>query len=92
MTEITKIQEHEGKKYIRVICPADGPAASAILVDVYAVLVAFDVTCPARQHAIKKLLCAGIRNKGSELSDLEGALAAVNRAIELQRQSGQRSL
>lgn len=55
-------------------------------VDVYDVLLAFGVTCPARQHAIKKLLCAGARGKGNELDDLNGALECVCRAIELQKE------
>ncbi len=76
------ISEHEGKKYLRTIrSPVNG---STIEVDVYEVLEAFGVTCSARQHAIKKLLCAGQRDKGNELADLSGALAAVNRAIELE--------
>jgi len=53
-------------------------------VDVYAVLEAFSVTCPARQHAIKKLLCAGIRGKGDAMQDLTEAALAVCRAIDLQ--------
>jgi hypothetical protein len=52
-------------------------------IDVYDVLVAFDVTCPARQHAIKKLLCAGLRGKGDVESDLRESGEAVNRAIQL---------
>ena len=43
------------------------------------------MTCPARAHAIKKLLCCGGRGKGDALADLLGAEAAVSRAIELQR-------
>ncbi len=77
------IEKHEGAKYLRLIQSAVNPDETA-LVDVYAVLEAFGVTCPARAHAIKKLLCAGIRGKGSTLSDLIGANAAVSRAIELQ--------
>jgi hypothetical protein len=80
---VAKITEHEGNKYLRSIKAACEPVVYAN-VDVYAVLVAFNVTCPARAHAIKKLLCAGIRGKGSELDDLKGALAAINRAIELE--------
>jgi hypothetical protein len=85
------IGQHEGKKYLRVIYPAGGvevrPKSELIglEVDVYAVLEAFGVTCPARQHAVKKLLCAGLRGKGGELADLVGALAAVSRAVELQK-------
>ena len=54
-------------------------------VDVYAVLDAFNVTCPARQHAIKKLLCAGLRGKGDVKQDLFEASDAVTRAIEMHK-------
>lgn len=77
------ITEHEGKKYLRTIRAADGDGA--VNVDVYAVLEAFGVTCPARAHAIKKLLCCGTRGKGDAIADLQGVLAAVNRAVELER-------
>lgn len=80
---IQTIDQHEGKKYLRTI---KSPVQDmSIQVDVYAVLIAFKVECPARAHAIKKLLCAGGRGKGSELDDLVGAMAALNRAIELQK-------
>lgn len=82
---IMTIQDHAGSKYLRLICSALNNSLF-ITVDVYSVLVAFNVTCPARAHAIKKLLCAGLRNKGSELQDLEECLVAVSRAIEIQRQ------
>lgn len=78
------INEHEGSKYIRRIYSCIDNSES-IMIDVYSVIVAFNVSCPARQHAIKKLLCAGIRGKGSELEDLIGAEAAISRAIELQK-------
>ena len=74
------ILSHEGKKYLRNI---RSPLGSIIQVDVYAVLKAFNVTCPATAHAIKKLLCAGQRGKGKVLDDLIGAKAALCRAIEL---------
>lgn len=73
------IAEHEGNKYVRTI--VDCRAGSGVdfvndhgtlQVDVYSVIDAFNVTCPARQHALKKLLCAGIRGKGDELDDLLG--------------------
>lgn len=62
-------------KYVRRV-----PATS---IDVYDVLVAYNVTCPARQHAIKKLLCAGIRGKGDTSQDLNEAIQAIERAKEL---------
>lgn len=67
-----------GSKYLRrILTTPDGK------VDVYAVLLAFEVTCPARQHALKKILCAGLRSKGSELQDLKEARDAIDRAIQL---------
>jgi hypothetical protein len=71
--------EHSGSKYMRSIKLTNGK------VDVYAVLLAFDVSCPASQHAIKKLLCAGLRGKGSRLQDLREARDAITRAIELEQ-------
>lgn len=76
------INEHEGSKYLRQITSAVDD--ERVDVDVYAVLKAFGVTCHARAHAIKKLLCAGSRGKGSVMADLHGALAAVNRAIDME--------
>jgi len=52
-------------------------------VDVYDVLKAFDVMCPAMQHAIKKMLCSGQRGvKGVEQDKLE-AIQSIERSIEL---------
>jgi hypothetical protein len=69
-----------GLKYLREMrCLVDGRA------DVYAVLEAFAVTCPARQHAVKKLLCSGIRGKGDALQDLQEARDAIDRAIQMQQ-------
>lgn len=82
------IVEHEGKKYLRKLTgfdDTDPETPRAVLTDVYAVLEAFSVTCPAVAHCIKKLLCAGQRGNGSALDDLIGAEAALNRAIELER-------
>ncbi len=57
-------------------------------IDVYDVLVAFDVRCPATQHAIKKLLMPGARGAKSKLKDLEEAKHSVDRAIEIEKQKG----
>lgn len=78
----TPITQHEGKKYLRLIHPANGDGRP-IYVDVYSVLVAFGVTCPATAHALKKLLAAGQRGKGDKKADLVGAIAAINRAVDL---------
>ena len=74
---------NETNKYHRVVRDLHQPIIQAT-VDVYSVLEAFRVECPARQHAIKKLLCAGLRGKGDAMQDLQETLQAVSRAIELQ--------
>lgn len=83
----SNILTHEGRKYLKPIisCLRDNQSNLVIAhIDVYAILVAYNVTCPAIGHAIKKLLMPGQRDKGSKLNDLKGALAAINRAIELE--------
>lgn len=80
--------KHSGSKYLRTIRSVDyliglGAPVTTVQVDVYSVLVAFNVTCPATQHAIKKLLCAGLRGKGDAVQDLKEARDAVSRAIDL---------
>lgn len=76
---------HGRSKYRRVIHDIDDPTKT-VIVDIYSVLVAFDVQCPARQHASKKLLCAGIRGKGNAIQDLKEAITALERAVTLERQ------
>lgn len=61
-----------------------------ITVDVYDVLKAFEVKCPAIQHAIKKLLCAGIRGHKGRRQDLAEARASIGRAIELEVSDGRK--
>ena len=69
-----------GAKYLRTII---GDVHGKI--DTYGVMETFSVKCPARQHALKKLLCAGLRGKGGTLQDLIEARDAVSRAIDLER-------
>lgn len=85
MPKSQTIESHEGKKYLRKIHGAS--SQESVDVDVYEVLVAFGVTCHATAHAIKKLLCAGQRGKGTRTEDLVGAIAAINRAIEIEERS-----
>ena len=67
-------------KYEKEFISMDGKVFSA---DVYSVLKAFDVTCSARGHAVKKLLMPGQRGAKSEVQDLKEALASVSRAIDM---------
>jgi len=55
-------------------------------IDIYDVLNAYRVTCPATQHAIKKLLQPGERGHKDKLTDLREALASVERAIQMEEQ------
>jgi hypothetical protein len=74
---------NSGNKYHRTIVNIHGvPLAD---VDVYSVLMAFDVKNPGCQHGIKKLLCAGIRGKGSALNDITESIPAVERAIRIEK-------
>jgi hypothetical protein len=54
-----------------------------ISVDVYDVLLAFNVTCPAIQHALKKLLCPGQRGTKGAMQDLQEARFSIDRAMQL---------
>ena len=54
------------------------------VVYVYDVPMAFNVTNPATQHAIKKLLMPGNRGHKDKLTDLEEAYQSIARAIELE--------
>ena len=74
-------------KYLRDIYPVDGQVHTDghgkqfVRIDVYSVLKAFGVDHPTG-HAVKKLLCAGLRGKGNRIQDLTEAKVAIDRAIQ----------
>lgn len=83
------IRKHSGSKYIRSI-PSCLPADVAepdeprfVHGDVYSVLEAFQVHNPGIQHAVKKLLCAGIRGKATTVQDIQEAIDALYRAKQI---------
>ena len=53
-------------------------------IDVYDVLTAWNVTNPAIQHAIKKLLQPGQRGHKTKAEDLQEALVSLQRAIQIE--------
>ena len=63
-------------KYSRAIRPG-------VYVDVYDVLAAFNVTCPAMAHAVKKCLAAGQRGYKDVTQDKVEAITSISRSIEL---------
>ncbi len=78
---------HSGDKYIRKIYPRDPDSGEQpINVDVYSVVKAFDVKAGPRDHAVKKLLCAGLRGKGDERQDISEAIDALKRDLQQLRE------
>lgn len=79
--------KHSGSKYRMRIRDIDdlaneSPVIREVTADVYEILIAAWVTCPAVAHAIKKLLFAGARDKGNRLRDLSESIDAIKRAIQ----------
>lgn len=54
-----------------------------LTIDVYRVLAAFGVADPAIQHAVKKLLCAGSRGHKDFDADINEAIEALHRCLEM---------
>ena len=53
--------------------------ASVLLLMCIALYQAFNVTDPACQHAIKKLLCMGLRGHKDVITDLDDAIDSLNK-------------
>ena len=82
----------EAKGVTVVSTPATEPnkyqrTVPSTTIDVYDVLHAYNVTNPATQHAIKKLLQPGNRGHKDTLTDMREALASIQRAIQIEEQS-----
>ena len=77
-------------RYLKLVRPSlTGQQTAGVYVDIYDVLMTWKVTCPATQHAIKKLLAAGERGHKDRLTDLVEAGDAVRRAVELEKARGE---
>ena len=59
-------------------------------IDIYRVLILFDVTDPCLQHAVKKLLCAGNRGVKDELKDVQEAIASLTRYLEIKTEDNKK--
>lgn len=82
-------KENKMNKYQRLITGEpfidyDGTMMEGLIIDVYDVLKAFNVTNPATQHAIKKLLASGQRGYKDTQQDLDEAIQSIQRAKELE--------
>ena len=70
-------------KYNREIIGLDGTVTT---VDCYRVIDAFNVADPATQHAIKKLLCLGLRGHKDYLTDIDDSIESLQKAKGLYEQ------
>jgi hypothetical protein len=77
--------DHTGSKYLRLIHSTTSPAPTAIVVDCYDMIDALNITCPAVQHAFKKIAYTGVRGKATYEQDLTEAIDALKRAIQLHK-------
>jgi hypothetical protein len=68
-------------KYDRII---SGKCGNKAVIDVYDVLKAFEVSNPAIQHAVKKLLAGGKRGYKDVIKDYTEAITSVERGIDLE--------
>ena len=73
----------KGAKYKKII--RDRTTGDTIKGDVYDVLEAFNVTCPAMQHAIKKLLMPGERGSKGYDKDCDEGINSVEQSKLLQK-------
>lgn len=58
-------------------------------IDVYRVLSLFEVSDPALQHAVKKLLCAGSRGAKDQAQDIAEAIATLQRWQQMREEEEQ---
>ena len=70
-----------GNPYTKII--KERVTGTEISVDIYDVLVAFNVTNPATAHAVKKILCAGTRGTKSKEQDILEAIRSLQIAMIL---------
>lgn len=77
------VYEQKQNKYERPIIGLNGTKTT---VDVYRVLDAFKTESAAIDHAVKKLLCAGIRHQKDRKQDLEEAIKSIQAELLLMSQ------
>jgi len=76
----------DGDKYIRTIY---GLCGTPVKVDVYRVSDAFPTGSAPIDHAVKKMLCAGLRGHKDKLTDIDNAVESLQAARLLLIQKGE---
>lgn len=71
------------KRIARFLLPSKPDVVYEVMVDVYDVAAAYNVTDGPIHHALKKILCPGQRGVKSEKQDLEEAIQCLRRQIEI---------
>lgn len=82
--KIIKSENQDNEKYPHYFKPC--PYSH---IDVYRVLDMFEVTHPALQHAVKKLLVAGGRGHKDILKDVIEAMHSCARFIEMEKEDNE---
>lgn len=60
-------------------------------IDVYRVIDLWEITDPALQHALKKVLAAGKRGAKNQMQDVSEAIDSLVRFLDMQAENSQRS-
>jgi len=81
--EVSNARIYIDKEYAVTTANKYQRECKGVYIDVYDVLKSFNVTNPAQQHAIKKMLAPGQRGVKDFKQDLQEAIDSLNRAIEL---------
>jgi hypothetical protein len=58
-------------------------------IDIYRVLSVYEVTDPCIQHAVKKLLCTGIRGYKGKNEDIQDVIDSLKRWQEMRKEEGE---
>lgn len=81
---LKKLLAHKGSESSASSSGKYNRECKGVIIDVYDVLVAFNVTNPALQHLVKKALCAGLRGHKDKAQDMAEILESAQRAVELE--------
>ena len=85
VSKVKSEAKKDGKKYHREII---GFCGTKVEIDVYRVLDAYDTRSASIDHAIKKLLCTGLRGHKDFITDIDNAIESLEEAkmLYLQKQ------
>ncbi len=84
--DLKSIPKVDGNKYHRTIY---GLCGTPVKVDVYRVSDAFPTGSVPIDHAVKKMLCAGLRGHKDKLTDIDNAIESLQAARLLLIQKGE---